>query len=177
MLIFVVEFTLLGVGSSNIVPQTPTLQDRFQGFPRCDSNATQPSFIVAIYALLLFGELLLLALAIAFAIRNHYHKDIGSLGSMMLRDGIVYYIALSGVTVANIIAEYNFPSGSQGSATLLQRVMHVILSNRLLLNMGDRLSRHSTPVTDTTGSYAFARPRDAGSTINVWPSAINSQYS
>ncbi|TFK19193.1 hypothetical protein FA15DRAFT_709216 [Coprinopsis marcescibilis] len=148
----------------------------------CIVNDSDNNFVFVACCLLFCGEIILMLVAIVFGLKMYDKKDAESLRSLLFRDGVIYYIVLSSLSILNVVTGFLLPvntvlhtrlillqtqlnrlmkHGSAESVALIQRVSHTILSNRLLFDIRAKLEagngqsdmrRHETGV-----SWEFAR--------------------
>ncbi|TFK19545.1 hypothetical protein FA15DRAFT_708870 [Coprinopsis marcescibilis] len=114
------------------------------------------NYVYAGYCILILGELLLTATALLLGFRK-YRNSNSSLVQTLYRDGSLYYLAL----LSSPFSTLWHPLFSTDLFSSLQRVMHPILANRVLLNM-----RHKpTEPTIILSELQWNKPAGPTSTI------------
>ncbi|KAJ6493203.1 hypothetical protein C8R45DRAFT_1095717 [Mycena sanguinolenta] len=104
---------------------------------------------------------------------SNVRSSMSQLAQMMLRDGLMYFIALSGMNVTNIIFFQSANTALQSSAVSLGIAMTMIFSSRFILNLsehirdglsGDRSHTSRTPHNHATTGF---RPQNTDTEIVV----------
>jgi len=85
------------------------------------------------YALTLILETVILFVTLVPAIRHHWRTS--SLMRTLYKDGIMYYVFLAAFSIGNLICLGAFRNTTGASLVLLQRVMHSVLTSRILLHI------------------------------------------
>jgi len=110
-------------------------------------------------------ELVLLILTLVVGIKHARSRgDSSPLILTLVKDGILYYLCLFVFSLLNIVVPLRAPPESVQILIELQRVMHSVLSGRILIHLRKRmLPRLSTAATsltlgvDTTPTIIFRR--------------------
>ncbi|KAF8496292.1 hypothetical protein JB92DRAFT_3126175 [Gautieria morchelliformis] len=133
------------------------------------------------YVIILGFETVILVLTLIKGVQ-HYRHTTSSLVSTLYADGILYYVYLLMLSIANVlvIAPLAFKKTSGATLVLMQRVFHAILPGRILLHLRMaairdrravsspqlttmfRISRHTEFPTDMIGRGTWLRDPEAG---------------
>ncbi|KAF8590055.1 hypothetical protein K439DRAFT_1657616 [Ramaria rubella] len=118
------------------------------------------------FALILLFETIILGLTLLRRV-CHYGRSTSSMASTLYKDGITYYIYLTGFSIANV-AFLGLIEDSGATLILMQRVIHSVLTGRILLNI--RLAgAQDRGDTDATAMFAPNGYHGELSTIIVFP--------
>ncbi|KAF8482231.1 hypothetical protein JB92DRAFT_3036746 [Gautieria morchelliformis] len=103
--------------------------------------------VVVILETVILGLTIYKVWQILQTMRNHA----SSLVVTLYRDGVVYYIYLITVSLANILALAKLPP-PQPTLILMQRVLHAILTARILLNLREAANKDHADLATRTGN-------------------------
>ncbi|TFK26959.1 hypothetical protein FA15DRAFT_754648 [Coprinopsis marcescibilis] len=95
------------------------------------------------YCLLLGGELAFTIIAAVVGFRK-YRNSNSAYVVLLYRDGFLFYFTLLVLSTLSVIAPYILPIGYSSIFTSVQRSLHPVLANRLLLDMRKLPSRDPT---------------------------------
>jgi len=140
----------------------------YPGYRGCFVTSASRVLLVDFIALTVL-ELIVLALMGASAWRSYYLGDAYELSNVIHSDGILYYVYLLCVSVANIFVMVLLPTDLQILLAPLQGVLYSILTCRICINIR-RVGRRDS--TETTSS-----PRNPMSTIPTFCSDPTPQAS
>jgi len=132
----------------------------------CILTEASKAFAVAFVfvAVLLFETTVLILTAIkAWHHLRHTHSD---LATVIYRDGLCFFLFINLFSIANVLVLTNSAHVSPDLMLTLQRVMHSILSGRLLINMRQQTARRViTNEVKLESQVVFARgPRTSSAT-------------
>jgi len=86
------------------------------------------------YVLILAWETIILVLTLIKGV-SHYRHTASSLVATLYKDGILYYIYLTSFSIANVLFLGVLQQNSGATLILMQRVLHSILTARILLHL------------------------------------------
>jgi len=86
------------------------------------------------YILILAWETIILVLTLIKGV-SHYRHSTSSLVATLYKDGIIYYIYLTTLSIVNVLFLRIFDGNNGASIILMQRVLHSILTARILLHL------------------------------------------
>ncbi|KAF9467939.1 hypothetical protein BDZ94DRAFT_1248102 [Collybia nuda] len=114
------------------------------------------------YALLILMETLIMVLTIWVGIKRFRHSH-NHLITVLYRDGIFYFVYLFLVSAANVIVILAGPDEFVDLFNSFQRIMHSVLSARIMLHMREaaRTDRPEEKTTDTSLIFMSAETRMA----------------
>ncbi|KAL4266701.1 DUF6533 domain-containing protein [Pleurotus pulmonarius] len=106
------------------------------------------------------GTMILMAVAGAKSY-TQFHGRSGASSALvrtLYRDGIIYYIGLFVLSVANIITVLVLPRSLVNLFTLLQRAVHTVLSSRVILHLREQAGKHTTFSDTLIATYSSIEP-------------------
>lgn len=106
----------------------------YPGFQGCFPTSADRD-IVFLWVLLIFWDALLLILMLVPAIQAYRDKDNTSLMKVVYRDGVLYYLYLFVLSCINIIIVKTLPEDYQPLLSLVERMLHSILTSRGLTEL------------------------------------------
>jgi len=128
-----------------------------EGLPGC-FLASQKNILFVCFILIMGFETVILALTLIKAV-GHFRQANSTLVLVLFRDGIMNYIYLFILSVINVIVLLTAHHGYSTLLTALQRVMHSILSARILLHLRGVNRKGNT-------DFAMLKPADLFPTIH-----------
>ncbi|CAL1715364.1 unnamed protein product [Somion occarium] len=119
---------------------------------------TQKNILFAVFVLITSFETLILTLTLIRFIPLVHHKKT-SLIKVIYRDGIMNYFYLCILSICNVVVLLTAPRGYSTLLSALQRVMHSVLSARVLLHLREAVSKPTTFGTqEITGLETYSVP-------------------
>ncbi|KAF8581516.1 hypothetical protein K439DRAFT_1636073 [Ramaria rubella] len=118
----------------------------FPGTPGCFLVKQNP-ILWAVFVFVMIFETLILALTLLKGI-EHFRSTQSTLVSVLYRDGIMNYVYLCMLSIVNVVVLLTAPHGYSTLLTALQRVIHAVLSARILLHLREAAvirSKSATP--------------------------------
>ncbi|KIM39321.1 hypothetical protein M413DRAFT_29486 [Hebeloma cylindrosporum] len=113
----------------------------------CYATRTDPILFIS-WVLLLFYDTVMFILMAIPALRAYRSQGSSRLVKMVYRDGVVYYLYLFVMSLANIIVTLTFPPDLILIVTYLSRMIHALLACRVVLH----INKYSQPPLD---DYSF----------------------
>jgi len=111
---------------------------------------SQKNILFAVFLIITgFESIILILTLIRFA--PNWRRKKTALISIIYRDGIFNYVYLCILSVCNVVVLLTAPRGYTTLLSALQRVMHSILSSRVLLNLRQAVA--APALVDTSDSY------------------------
>ncbi|TBU61098.1 hypothetical protein BD310DRAFT_813760 [Dichomitus squalens] len=115
----------------------------------CTAGNKPPKLTVWLfYVFAMIYDLLVLGISTFYLIG--FGPNFGKLGRLvriMLTDGLVYFVALTGVNIANLILYRSSIEAAQSSGVTLGYALTWIMSQRILIHLRDAAAAHNRPAT------------------------------
>ncbi|KAK7682860.1 hypothetical protein QCA50_014246 [Cerrena zonata] len=108
--------------------------------PGCLLTAGNP-IIAASFVIVILFETLVLTLTLIKGVQHYRIASGRGFVSVLYRDGVVFYIYLFGISVVNLIVIVAAPRDLANLLAIFQRVMHSLLSARVLMNLREANQR------------------------------------
>ncbi|TEB32182.1 hypothetical protein FA13DRAFT_1731938 [Coprinellus micaceus] len=139
----------------------------------CMPVQAESNLLGGVFTTLLCGVVIVMVLMIILALRKHRSSfrigESSGLLTVFWRDGIFYFIVLSGLLSANIFVTFAAPEGYKLLFTQFTVDMHTVLSTRMLLHLREWAERDRYGSAITPSSLTDVRTRTA-----MFPSSENS---
>ncbi|KAF6751551.1 hypothetical protein DFP72DRAFT_476440 [Ephemerocybe angulata] len=100
----------------------------------CLPPSAEYMYLGICFALALLSILTIMAIMVSIALRNYRNSENGLFG-LFYRDGIFYFLCLSGLAVANSAVNFAAPVAYKMLLLEIQIVLHVVLSTRMILHL------------------------------------------